>query len=479
MKKGKLEDKLTQYVSEEYIPFHMPGHKRNTEKYGILNEVNRYDITEIDGFDNYHHPTGIIKEEFEEASRIYGSDESFYLVNGCSCGVLAAVSSVFDRGSTVLVARNCHKSVYNAIYMQELTAVYIYPDTDRDTGIYAAVSPDMIKAALEEHTDIKGIIITSPTYEGIVSDIKEIAKIAHKNKIPLIVDEAHGAHFNFYSKFPESALDMGADIVIQGLHKTMPSLTQTAVMHVKSSLVDKERLRRYISIYQTTSPSYLFMASIGSCIRSAADMQQEFELYYENLSRLRNKCEGLINLRLYEPDKNMCHDFDASKLVLVTQNADIDGRTLAGILKERYKIETEMASLKYIILMTSVCDDFSHYDRLYEALAETDRNLGNVSKDRKDVITIPQIEVKNQKAVYSIYKALNMDCEDVDLDASLNRMAGDYVYVYPPGIPIIVPGEIISEGTIRSIKIYKQHSLEVIGLTHGDEQIKVVKMQEE
>ena len=453
MEKSELERKLVEYVDSENIPFHMPGHKRNSA-FSILNDIGRYDITEIDGFDNYHHPTDILKSEFDKASKIYGSMKSFYLVNGCTVGILAAVAAIFREGDKILMARNCHKSVYNAVYLNKLKPVYIYPDVDEKTGIYKAVDGNRIAMILKKEPAIKGIIITSPTYEGVVSDINIIANVAHEHRIPLIVDEAHGAHFHFSKNFPKDALEEGADVVVEGLHKTLPSLTQTAIMHVKSRFVDMKLLERYVSMYQTTSPSYLFMSSIGSSILCTNNSKDLIDEYCARLAILRkNLKDHLRHLRIFTEND------DISKIVIITASTNITGSELAGKLKKSYHIETEMASLKSIVLMTSFCDDFGNYEVLYDALLKIDEQLETIEE-----ISLPFCKTDNIIRM-TPYQAMNEDVTCVDYSACTGLMAGEYVYVYPPGIPLIVPGEVFDTNVIRSMKEYELGGIEVIGLT--------------
>ncbi|MDO5136501.1 MAG: aminotransferase class I/II-fold pyridoxal phosphate-dependent enzyme, partial [Eubacteriales bacterium] len=257
----KLYKELEKYGKSDFYPFHMPGHKRNPSCVDGEFLFER-DITEISGFDDLHHPEGLLRDSMERLSDLYGTKESFFCVNGSTGALLSAISAGIQKGGRFLVARNCHKSVYHAIYLRDLSPIYLYPQTDPDLGINGGISPSHVEKCLEENKGIQGIMITSPTYDGVVSDIEAIAKLAHKYGIPLIVDEAHGPHFRFSPYFPTSAVDLGADVVVQSFHKTLPSLTQTAVLHLCSDRVDREKIKRFLGMYQTSSPSYLLMASL-------------------------------------------------------------------------------------------------------------------------------------------------------------------------------------------------------------------------
>lgn len=481
--------KLEAYSKENIVPMHMPGAKRNSELIGrYMDDMPApydIDITEIDGFDNMHNADGMIKKAFEKTAALYGADESLFLVNGSTAGNMAAICGVTDKGDSIIVARNCHISVYNAIILNELDANYVYPQYDDEYGYYKGISLREIKDTVEKNEsmgkDIKAVVITSPTYEGNVSDIKNIAAYLHEHNIPLIVDEAHGAHFKFSCEFPQTAVEQGADIVINSVHKTLPSLTQTAVMHINYGYVNVSKVKRYWNIYQSTSPSYILMGSIDRCMSIIEkDGEYLFENYISKLKILRNKLGQLKNIKLIDSD-------DISKIVIGCDNA----KKLYDILLNEYGIQLEMSSLKYAIAMTSIFDSAEYYDRFYNALCEIDRRynanninnsannnqnyaeryniFNNTSSIKKEDIKVNIADFKNE-ALMSIAKALNEgDKNGYDKimmnDSSLyGRISAKMVYVYPPGIPILCPGEIISENVVNIISKAIDHGLEVVGL---------------
>ncbi|MGL4790022.1 MAG: aminotransferase class I/II-fold pyridoxal phosphate-dependent enzyme, partial [Anaerotignaceae bacterium] len=299
--KSPLYGKLKKYVEENVYPFHMPGHKMGN---GLEeNNVFAMDITEINDFDNLFKPEGIIKEAQQLMAKTFGAEESFFLVNGSSSGIIAAITSVCSDGDTILLARNCHKSVFNGLVVSGARPVYIMPTELEEIPVFGAINPKDVEFALEKNPQTKAVVITSPTYEGIVSDIEKISEIAHNYKIPLIVDEAHGAHFNFNHFFPKSAIKCGADMVIQSLHKTLPAPTQTAVLHIRKGLVNEVRLKKTLELVQTSSPSYIFMGMIDK-LRDFLDTDGEraFEVYVESLKDLRKYISGLHNIKLLDSD---------------------------------------------------------------------------------------------------------------------------------------------------------------------------------
>lgn len=481
--------KLEAYSKENIVPMHMPGAKRNSELIGrYMDDMPApydIDITEIDGFDNMHNADGMIKKAFEKTAVLYGADESLFLVNGSTAGNMAAICGVTDKGDSIIVARNCHISVYNAIILNELDVNYVYPQYDDEYGYYKGISLREIKDTVEKNEsmgkDIKAVVITSPTYEGNVSDIKNIAAYLHEHNIPLIVDEAHGAHFKFSCEFPQTAVEQGADIVINSVHKTLPSLTQTAVMHINYGYVNVSKVKRYWNIYQSTSPSYILMGSIDRCMSIIEkDGEYLFENYISKLKILRNKLGQLKNIKLIDSD-------DISKIVIGCDNA----KKLYDILLKEYGIQLEMSSLKYAIAMTSIFDSAEYYDRFYNALCEIDRrynanNINNSANNNQNYVerynifnntsSIKKADIKvniadfKNEALMSIAKALNEgDKNGYDKimmnDSSLyGRISAKMVYVYPPGIPILCPGEIISENVVNIISKAIDNGLEVVGL---------------
>ena len=343
-----IYDKLKQLQYGEEYPFHMPGHKRNLKIDPLLDEIAKVDITEITGFDDLHHPEEMIRDLMDNLKQIYGTEESYLLVNSSTAGNLSAIAALCKIGDKILVARNCHKSVYHAIELLGLDPVYIYPEVDED-GICEGITKEQVEAVIKEEKMIKAMVLVSPTYEGRVSDIRGISDVLHQYDIPLIVDEAHGAHFIYHEAFPESAVSTGADIVIQSLHKTLPAMTQTGLLHLCTDCVSKEMMQKKLSIFQSSSPSYVLMSSIEQCIHICDGNRGYFQQYCERLWILREKLEKLQHIQLVRTD-------DIGKLVFSVKNTMISGEKLFEILRDQYHLEMEMSELYYVIAMTSICD---------------------------------------------------------------------------------------------------------------------------
>jgi arginine/lysine/ornithine decarboxylase len=500
-KQPGLLERLTEYVGSDAYPFHMPGHKRREIPDGIpggFPDPYGIDITEIDGFDNLHHAEGILKDAMDEAAAIYGADRSWYLVNGSTCGILSAVFATTENGGKILTARNCHKAVYHAICLNRLEAEYLYPEEITEFRINGGIRAEDVRKALEKDamrcagnsgdvrgkiTKIQAVLITSPTYEGVVSDIRVIADVAHEYGIPLIVDEAHGAHLEYADQchsFPKSALEYGADIVIQSLHKTLPCFTQTAILHVKGKLVDQDRISRYLSMFQTSSPSYLFMAGMERCIRYMdGDGRNEMIRYEKRLERFMERMEGLQVLEVL--DREICGKYrtvagwDPSKIVVSTMRAeDFHGEELAETLRRKYHLEMEMTAPEYVIAMTSLMDTEEGFERLGTALLEIDgvlrRRMESGRKEKAASETPEGLESKLSHPVRRmlICEAMDADTERTAFQDTVGKVSAEFVYLYPPGIPIIAPGEVFTDAIVEKIMAYKAAGLLVQGPADPD-----------
>ena len=420
MKLSKRLDNLRTY------PFHMPGHKRNQQFCITGSEI---DITEIDGFDNLHNPTGVLNQLEKDISEIFGYKKSMISVNGSTCGILAAICALCEKGDKIIIARNCHKAVYNACFLQELDVVYLEPEFDTELGIYTRITQEAVDKITKENPDAKALVITSPTYEGFISELD--------CKIPLIMDAAHGAHFGFSDCLPARAK---GDIVIQSLHKTLPCLTQTAVVHINNSKYF-DRVKMYMDIFESSSPSYILLNSVDKCVDFLKDCAVEFTQYKNKLDMFRSKAQKLENITIHKND-------DRTRLIL-----SADGYTGAELSEHLRKngIEPEGASLNYVILISTVADTDRGFDLLLKALDSTEKRKplkNNISKPE-----MPQRACKSSDIKHTQITAVK---------DSIGQICGTYIYAYPPGIPIIVPGEIISQEIVEKISLYIKKGVNII-----------------
>ncbi len=549
---GPLYEKLAAYGASDFYAFHMPGHKRLMGKFENPFQI---DITEIDGFDDLHHPEadGVLSEAQSRAARVFGAEETHFLVNGSTAGILSAISACTKQGGTILMARNCHRSVYHGAELRGLKTVYLYPQYISELGINGAVLPEDVENALQKsvmekkqradkktaghscengkenrnrnHTDIQAVMLVSPTYDGVCSDVRQIAEICHCYGVPLIVDQAHGAHFPFSEYFPEDAVSAGADVVIHSVHKTLPSMTQTALLHVQGKLVNRERIRKFLSIYQSSSPSYVLMASIDACVDLIErDGEELFERHTRELRAFRENCRDLKWLYLAGLDSEkdgtwqseaktaefgQTADFDRSKLLISARKANragvgLTGEELSRMLRERYHIQMEMSGPDYVVAIAGIADSEEGFRRLAEALhgIELDisgkiKNKSVVRKNRnirtKSVEKMPdrlktnQTENINEKeipdgvksytkvsdksnalprleSVLTLSEAAEAESVSRPLKACEGAVAGIYVYLYPPGIPVLAPGEQVTAELLERIEKWLEAGYDVHGL---------------
>lgn len=484
---NNLLDNLIEYSKTDYYPFHMPGHKRNEE---IEANAYSYDLTEIDGMDNLYEAEGLLKEALERAKKCYGSDNTYYLVNGSTCGILTAIYATTKENDRILVARNCHGSVYKAVYLRGLIPEYIYPELIEEKDIFGSVSAEKIEEKLKEFEDIKVVVITSPTYEGIVSDIEKIAEVVHKYGKILIVDEAHGAHFGFHEFFPKSAVKCGADIVVQSMHKTMKGLTQTGLLHTKGNRVDNYEIKRYLGMFQTSSPSYVLMSSIDSDVCSLLEFGPFlFEKHVDNLKKFIKNVDNLTNINIINVDnvdKKRIYNIDRSKIVIFIDSKKKDAKYLYDILRDKYHLQMEMVGAKHVLAMTSIADVKEGFDRLYNALDEVDREIRieetyfakemnlldtNFENDRDEGLFAGKAIVK-----MSPYEADKQEKELLNITDSIGKISCEYIYMYPPGIPLVAPGEIVTEKIVKNYVKYKDKGYNIYGPRYNEMgKIQVVK----
>lgn len=470
-----LYEELKKYSTEKYYPYHMPGHKRRL--FGDMpGQIMETDITEIDGFDNLHQPEGILRKLQERAASLYGAEESFYLVNGSTSGILSAISAALPMGGHLLMARNCHKSVYHAVYLRNLTVSYLYPDIIEEYDVNDVITPEQVKDALDKDSDIGAVLVVSPTYEGRIADVEKIAEIVHERNIPLIIDEAHGAHLGWCSQVSRNSCQAGADLVIHSVHKTLPAMTQTALLHVNGNRIDRDRLRRFLHIYQTSSPSYVLMASVDNALHLMEEQGETLlDVFCRRYDEMLEKLSGCKCLEFLSPKKGKQ---DVGKLVISAKKFGLSGQRLYDILLKEYRLQLEMAAGSYCLAMFTVGDDAEAYERMTGSLLDIDERMagGNLKPDMT-LQRKPSMLLKCSGHSISLSEAWDMPREKVNLEHAIGRYVGEFINLYPPGIPLLVPGEILTEAMYRQIISYIDQELNVQGVEEieGIRQIKVLR----
>jgi len=468
-----LFQRLKNYSATAAVPMHMPGHKRNAAGVPFLEELGaKYDITEIDGFDDLHDPRGILAEAMKKAAELWKSECCFFLVNGSTCGILASVAAASKAGGSgrLIMARNCHKSVYNAIELCGLSAVYLAPDTVNGFGFCGSISPKEIEKAVQDNPGAP-VVVTSPTYEGVLSNIAEISVVCHMYGSPLIVDEAHGAHLDISPYFTGGAVRSGADIVVHSLHKTLTGLTQTGLLHLSSNLISPCDVMRELSVFETSSPSYLLMSSIdgtrdliekrGTELFKAWD--RRLDRFDELTSPLQNlkvpghserfSCQKRTKLAGYAGrgiESGGIYGFDRSKIIISCESTDTTGITLINELRRRFAIECEMAACGYVVAMTGIMDRDENLERLGKALLYLDGEV------RKTAPRLPFTAARIPPRRMGVREAREKPSKTIFVKDSKGRISAEYVWSYPPGVPLLVPGEEITEETLKSLLIQRE-----------------------
>lgn len=475
-KELSIYERLAALARSDMYPYHMPGHKRNPLA-GLPDGFAESDITEIENFDNLHHAQGILKDAMRGAAELYGADETYFLVNGSTGGVLAAIGSAVSPGDTLIIGRNAHMSAYHGAYLRGCNVVSLYPELIEEYGVYGTVGTEETKRLLKRCPEAKAVCITSPTYDGFISDIEALAAVVHAQGKLLIVDEAHGAHFGLDARMPRNSIDCGADLVIHSLHKTLPSLTQTALLHVKGGRVDRERLARFLRIYQSSSPSYLLMGSIDLCIRQMREHRREwFDSFFERRGTLVRELSTLRVLKAVYADVGTAR-FDPSKLMIFCQDAGISGVELQRILYEDYHLQMEMAGAHYVLAILTVMDTDEGYTRLAKALKEIDEacRAGSQPPQKEHAADtgsqLPQAEftaavasLRKQEEPRNLARAMDESAtEAVALEQTRGRIVTEFIYAYPPGISVILPGETMTEQVIALIESYRDRGLSLQG----------------
>ncbi len=475
-----LFDALMEYVNRETIPFHVPGHKKGIGmdeefKNFIGENAFKIDVTVFKLVDSLHHPTGPIKKAQELAADAYGSDAAFFSMHGTSGGIQAMIMSVVSAGDTIIVPRNVHKSVTAGIILSGAIPVYMQPELDKNVGIAHGVTPETVEETLKENPHAKAVLIINPTYYGVATDIKKISEIVHSYDIPLIVDEAHGPHLGFNDKLPTSAMEAGADICAQSTHKIIGALTQCSLLQVRSKYVDVHRVQQVLNLLQTTSPSYILMASLDCARRQIALHGEELlnkAIELANYARNEiNKIPGFYCFGKEILGKPGVYALDPTKITITCRDLGITGYDLDMILSNKYHIQMELSDLYNVLAVGSFGDTKESIDKLISALKEISNDYASKETKKPDFIDIPDIP----KQVQIPRDAFNSPKVSMPLNESIGMISGEFLLAYPPGIPVLCPGEVITEDIVNYVQELKDAGLYVQGTEDPKvENIKVV-----
>lgn len=470
-------DAVRKYIDEGIVPFHVPGHKQGR---GLL-EFQAYvgetalkmDLTCLPGLDNICNPRDVIAEAEALAAETFGADKAFFLVNGTTSGIQAMIMAVCKPGDKLIIPRNAHKSAVGGLIMSGANPVYIEPEIDASFGISMGVTPEQVERAIFHHPDAKGVFIINPNYYGTTSDLKTIVEIAHRHGIPVIVDEAHGAHLAFSDKLPLSAMEAGADLAASSTHKLGGSMTQSSMLLLKEGLLSAQRVKAVLNLTQTTSPSYLLLTSLDVARKQMALYGRELvERTLTLADWIKKELSALEGIQLFGDNvvgRPGCHAFDPTKIIINVTGLGMSGYEAEYLLREKYRLQVELSDLYNIMFVITIGDTWETARYLVECIKSICKAnpLKNVVKYCPPLPEIPKMMVLPRDAFYSETKV-------VPLAEAAGEISAEAIMAYPPGIPLICPGELITQSVVDYINILKQEEADLQG--PEDKQINYIKV---
>lgn len=475
--KTTMENFLVKHAKKEPASFHMPGHKgsdiyREFGYHEFLDNMMDCDVTEIPGADNLFQAEGIIEDLQERYAKLYQVKKSYLLINGTSGGLIASVLATVEKGRKLIMARNCHKSVFNALTLGDIEPVYAYPEFMEDYGISGAISPEEIDRLLCDNKDADAVLLPSPNYYGICSDIDAIAKVVHRHNKVLIVDQAHGAHLKFFRKYgldclPKSAEECGADIIVNSIHKTLASFTQSAILNLNSNRIDADILADKLQCIESTSPSYILMTSLDINASILEEHGKELmERWLDNINYFYRESTKNPHIRCF----TQSNDLDFTKINFSLQGIDISGNELEEELNSLYNVFIELYTGDYIMCMTGIGNSRHHYTRLLSGLKEIiekklhgkhlQKNMpAQITEQPSSKKAIPQF-LSRRRELFPLPKKRVW----IPLDDAVGKICAGSLIPYPPGIPLVCPGEMIDADMVSYIKELREKGEKVIGI---------------
>lgn len=454
----RLFDKLIEIKDEKLISFHVPGHKYNPiviDYFSRLDSILDIDVTEFPGTDDLHDAEGCIEESQAYAAKLYNTKNSFFLVNGTTCGIYAMIMATTSPGDKIIVARDCHRAVYDAMILANIEATYIMPIIDEMTSIPLGITYEALKESIVKNPEVKAIVLTYPNYYGVACDLKSIVELAHSHNIPVLVDEAHGAHLHLSEALPPSSIECGADICVQSSHKSLPVLTQASMLHYNSDRVNLNRLKQMLNIHQTSSPSYVLMSSLDIALDIIGKKGQSLmSTLLKNCNELTEKHNCFLSTKDIE---NKPFSLDITKMVYKGKCMDVNPIDLEENLRKN-GVQLEFSNENIALFVTSIMNDSTDFEYLSK--------------------TMEMLKFKCYSGIDNMAYALNLLCEmsiseafyaqkeTVLLKNAEGRISGDFIVPYPPGVPLIIPGEKINLQSISAIERMKKNNQKIVGMTN-------------
>ncbi|SHJ58873.1 Arginine/lysine/ornithine decarboxylase [Dethiosulfatibacter aminovorans DSM 17477] len=475
--RAPLLDAMMKYRDSKSVPFDVPGHKFGrgaADLAGIYGEeILALDFNSMKCLDILSNPVSVIKEAEALLADAYGGDHGFFVVNGTSAAVRSMIMAVCKPGEKIIVPRNAHKSAISGLIMSGAMPVYVQPEYDKSLGLFHGMDTDFVKKAIDENPDAKAVFVINPTYYGAVSDLREIVDYAHDRNMAVIVDEAHGAHLKFHGDLPPSAMEAGADIASISTHKTGGSMSQSSVIVSREGMVSASRIRSCLNMNGTTSSSYILMGSIDSARRNLALRGEEiFDRILELCRWARdeiNKLDGFYAFGKEIKGLPGVYDFDETKLVVNTCGIGMTGFELYDLLRDEYNIQLELGDTYNVLAIISLGDSWHQLSRLVEALKDISSRKYGIKKVVNHLKDVGELECRMtpRDAYYS-------NTETVAFRESAGRISCESIMAYPPGIPIVIPGEVITENVIEYALFLKENNALITDIEdNGLESIKV------
>jgi lysine decarboxylase len=483
--KTPLYDAIVQYANDNKISFHTPGHKHGKGISKIFRQfvgdkVFRMDLSVMSEVDSLHEPSTVIKEAQVLAARAYGADYSFFLVNGTTGGNQAMILSTCDPGDKIIIPRNAHKSVISAVILAGAEPVYIMPKIDEATDLILNLTREQVEEALQRHPDAKAVLVTNPTYFGLTADVEAIAEVVHHHDKILLVDEAHGAHFHFHPSLPKSAMDAGADMCVQSTHKHLAALSQGSMLHVKGVRVDILRLKTTLQMLQTTSPSYVILASLDMArhqmVQAGEKALGEIVELSEKTRREINTIPGFSCLTRETVQKIPGLDLDVTKITISTKGIPCTGYDMAKILNSEYGIQTELSDFQNILLFVSIGNtpkDLKKFISALKKIVVDYKDMFMNQKKRKRIVFphfVPRKEVNPREALTKLTRK-------IPFKRSVGKVCAEIVCPYPPGIPVLCPGEVITQEIYSYLMSVLDSGARINGQSDGH--LQTIKVLEE
>lgn len=478
--KAPIAEAMKAYAADGAVAYHTPGHKQGLGAHPLLKDLIteeglREEVSLMEELDDLHEPTMCIKEAQKLAADLYDADAAFFMINGTSGAIHTMIMAALNPGDTVLVPRNAHRSIVGGMILAGVKPVYIEPVIDEKLGIAMGLRLTDIKEAVEKHPETKALLLVYPTYYGITMDLQAIADFVHDHDMLLLVDEAHGAHLKFSDKLPKQAIDAGADMAAQSTHKLLGSMTQTSMLLVKGKRVDYERVRESASLLQSTSPNQLLLASLDIARLQMAEQGQELVgravKLAEKLRHDINQIDGLWSFGTEYLGADGMTGLDLTKVTVSVRELGISGPEAEHILRHQYKIQCELSDAYNLLFIISYADTEKQTQILLNALK-------GLAKDHrgKQIFTVQTKLPDLPKLGMIPREAFFAQKESVPFAESLGRIVAEQIMFYPPGIPILAPGDVIDEASLAYIAKMQKLGLKVVGPEDaGLKMIKVVK----